>query len=103
MPSTFQTPGADIAANLASFRNLEVISGDGADPQGAAELIARAVGFVREQRKPALLAALTVPRLEGHSFQDNADLLQGRSVVGTRNGSRDPAARSCGTIRRRRS
>ncbi len=69
VPSTFQTPGADIAANLASFRNLEVISGDGTDPQGAADLIAQAVGFVRGERKPALLR-LTVPRLEGHSFQD---------------------------------
>ena len=40
VPSTFQTPGADIAANLASFKNLRVRSGDGADPAEAARLFA---------------------------------------------------------------
>jgi 2-oxoisovalerate dehydrogenase E1 component len=69
VPSRLQTPGGDIAANLASFRNLEVLSGDGTTPHEAATLIRQAVSFVRNQRKPALLR-LTVPRLEGHSFQD---------------------------------
>ena len=69
VPSTFQTPGADIAANLGSFRQLQILSGDGADPESAARLIDEAVTSVREQRKPVLLR-LTVPRLEGHSFQD---------------------------------
>ena len=69
VPSAFQTPGADIAANLGSFRQLQVLSGDGADPETAARLIDVAVTGVREQRRPALLR-LTVPRLEGHSFQD---------------------------------
>jgi 2-oxoisovalerate dehydrogenase E1 component len=69
VPSTFQTPGADIAANLASFGGLTVLSGDGTDPAGAARLIDEAVRHVREARTPALLR-LTVPRLEGHSFQD---------------------------------
>jgi 2-oxoisovalerate dehydrogenase E1 component len=69
VPSTFQTPGADIAANLASFGGLTVLSGDGTDPGEAARLIDEAVAHVREARAPALLR-LTVPRLEGHSFQD---------------------------------
>jgi 2-oxoisovalerate dehydrogenase E1 component len=69
VPSTLQTPGGDIAANLESFAGLEVLSGDGTDPDEAARLIERAVAHVRDRRGPALLR-LTVPRLEGHSFQD---------------------------------
>jgi len=69
VPSKLQTPGGDIAANLTSFRNLEIFSGDGTDPTQAAALSKEAVAFVRERRAPALLR-LTVPRLEGHSFQD---------------------------------
>ncbi|HEY4116011.1 MAG TPA: transketolase C-terminal domain-containing protein [Rhizomicrobium sp.] len=69
VPGQFQTPGSDIAANLASFRGLNILSGDGTNPAEAAALIKDAVGLVREQRAPALLR-LTVPRLEGHSFQD---------------------------------
>jgi len=69
VPSNLQTPGADIAANLASFRGLRILSGDGTEPQEAASLVKDAVGFVRNERAPALLR-LTVPRLEGHSFQD---------------------------------
>ncbi|MBY0448340.1 MAG: hypothetical protein K2P95_06580, partial [Hyphomonadaceae bacterium] len=69
VPGHLQTPGADIAANLASFKGLRIISGDGADPEEAARLITEAVAFVRDARAPALLR-LTVPRLQGHSFQD---------------------------------
>lgn len=69
VPSTFQTPGGDIAANLASWRGLTIFSGDGTDPAEAARLVDAAVGHVRERRAPALLR-LTVPRLQGHSFQD---------------------------------
>ena len=69
VPSSFQTPGGDIAANLASFRGLEVISGDGTEPAEASQLIDRAVTHVRERKGPCLLR-LTVPRLQGHSFQD---------------------------------
>jgi 2-oxoisovalerate dehydrogenase E1 component len=67
--SELQTPGADIAANLAAFRNLIVLDGDGTQPQEAAELTARAVARVREERRPVLLR-LTMPRLCGHSAQD---------------------------------
>ncbi|MGA9583155.1 MAG: transketolase C-terminal domain-containing protein [Allosphingosinicella sp.] len=69
VPSSFQTPGGDIAKNLASFGNLAIFAGDGTDPAEAAGLIERAVGHVRSGKGPALLR-LTVPRLQGHSFQD---------------------------------
>src|SRR5690349_14246703 len=69
VPSQYQTPGKDIAANLAGFSGLTIFNGDGTDPQEAAKLVHVAVQHVRRQRAPALLR-LTVPRLEGHSFQD---------------------------------
>jgi len=69
VPSSFQTPGGDIARNLASFGNLAIFAGDGTDPAEAAGLIERAVDHVRGGKGPALLR-LTVPRLQGHSFQD---------------------------------
>ena len=69
VPSTFQTPGGDIASNLESFQGLHVLSGDGSKPQESALLISEAVDYVRERKGPCLLR-LRVPRLEGHSFQD---------------------------------
>ena len=69
VPSEYQTPGKDIAANLASFYGLTIFNGDGTDPVEAAKLIQDAVNHVRTQRAPTLLR-LKVPRLEGHSFQD---------------------------------
>jgi 2-oxoisovalerate dehydrogenase E1 component len=69
VPSEYQTPGKDIAANLASFAGLTIFNGDGTDPVEAAQLVSEAVRHVRKQRKPALLR-LSVPRLEGHSAQD---------------------------------
>jgi 2-oxoisovalerate dehydrogenase E1 component len=69
VPSEYQTPGKDIAANLASFSGLTILNGDGTDPVEAATLVDRAVGLVREHQAPVLLR-LTVPRLEGHSAQD---------------------------------
>jgi 2-oxoisovalerate dehydrogenase E1 component len=69
VPSTLQTPGADIAANLASFKNLHVLSGDGTEPAEAARLIKQALAHVRGRKGPAFLR-LTVPRLQGHSAQD---------------------------------
>src|SRR6187399_420164 len=67
VPSEYQTPGKDIAANLASFSGLTVLNGDGTDPDEAARLVKDAVRHVRSKRAPALLR-VTVPRLEGHSF-----------------------------------
>jgi 2-oxoisovalerate dehydrogenase E1 component len=69
VPSSFQTPGGDIAKNLAAFGNLAIFAGDGTDPAEAGELIERAIDHVRGGRGPALLR-LAVPRLQGHSFQD---------------------------------
>src|ERR671921_1642490 len=39
VPSTYQTPGQDIAANLASFTGLTIFNGDGTDPVEAARLV----------------------------------------------------------------
>jgi 2-oxoisovalerate dehydrogenase E1 component len=69
VPSTYQTPGGDIAKNLANFSGLHVLSGDGTEPAEAARLLSEAVKHVRGRKGPVLLR-LTVPRLQGHSFQD---------------------------------
>jgi 2-oxoisovalerate dehydrogenase E1 component len=68
-PGWLQTPGCNIAENLASFKGLRVLDGDGTDPVQASALIDEAVAHVRGGGGPALLR-LTVPRLQGHSFQD---------------------------------
>src|SRR5215204_4350931 len=47
VPSEYQTPGKDIAANLASFAGLTIVNGDGTEPEEAARLITQAVGHVR--------------------------------------------------------
>ncbi|MBX9929594.1 MAG: pyruvate dehydrogenase [Gemmatimonadaceae bacterium] len=65
-----QTPGGNIAANLASFTNLRVSEGDGTDPAQTAALLADAVAHVRGGEGPALVR-LTVPRLNSHSGPDN--------------------------------
>jgi 2-oxoisovalerate dehydrogenase E1 component len=87
VPSTVQTPGGDIAANLKSFKNLHVISGDGTIPEEAARLAAEAVRHVRSRRGPALLR-LTVPRLEGHSFQDTQTYKPAETIAAEN--ARDP-------------
>jgi len=69
VPSQHQTPGGNIAANLAGFRGLRVFDGDGSDPLAAAGLIETAVAGVRSGAGPALIR-LVVPRLSGHSGQD---------------------------------
>jgi 2-oxoisovalerate dehydrogenase E1 component len=67
---TLQTPGGNIAANLASFGNLLVRDGDGTDPDQTARLFHEVVGHVRGGAGPALVH-LTVPRLSSHSGPDN--------------------------------
>jgi 2-oxoisovalerate dehydrogenase E1 component len=69
VPASLQTPGGNIAANLRSFANLNVIEGDGCDPVDAARCVCLAVEHVRGGNGPALLR-LNVPRLSGHSGQD---------------------------------
>jgi 2-oxoisovalerate dehydrogenase E1 component len=65
-----QTPGGNIARNLASFGNLFIRDGDGCDPAAAATLLAEVVDHVRSGVGPALIR-LTVPRLSSHSGPDN--------------------------------
>jgi 2-oxoisovalerate dehydrogenase E1 component len=65
-----QTPGGDIARNLASFANLFVRNGSGTDPHEASGLLHEAVTHVRSGQGPALVR-LTVPRLCSHSGPDN--------------------------------
>lgn len=69
VPAHFQTPGGNIAENLASFGNLALWDGDGTQPERAASLIRSAVDHVRGGAGPGLLR-LRVPRLSGHSGQD---------------------------------
>lgn len=66
----FQTPGGNIAKNLANFSDLLVLDGDGADPAEADALISQAVDHVRRRVSPVLLR-LAVPRICGHSGADN--------------------------------
>ncbi|MGD8517282.1 MAG: thiamine pyrophosphate-dependent enzyme [Anaerolineae bacterium] len=70
VPGDCQTPGGNIAANLAHFPNLHTLDGDGTDPAEAAALITEAVRHVREREGPCLLR-LRVPRLLGHTFIDD--------------------------------
>ena len=65
-----QTPGGNIARNLASFSNLFVRDGDGTDPDETATLLTEVVGHVRSGNGPALIH-LTLPRLCSHSGPDN--------------------------------
>jgi 2-oxoisovalerate dehydrogenase E1 component len=65
-----QTPGANVAQNLASFRHLMVRDGDGCDPEESARLLGECVTHVRGGDGPALVR-LTVPRLSSHSGPDN--------------------------------
>ena len=69
VPSDLQTPGKNIAKNLASFQNLTVIDGDGTSPAETSFFAKQAVKKVRDREGPVLLR-LTVPRLMGHSAQD---------------------------------
>jgi 2-oxoisovalerate dehydrogenase E1 component len=68
--SDYQTPGGNIANNLYSFKNIRIFNGDGTDPEEAQDLLKQSVDYVREHNGPALIR-LTVPRLNGHSYQDN--------------------------------
>ncbi|MGH7655952.1 MAG: alpha-ketoacid dehydrogenase subunit alpha/beta [Gemmatimonadaceae bacterium] len=65
-----QTPGGDIAKNLASFGNLLVRQGDGTNPAESERLLREVVAHVRGGSGPALIR-LTVPRLSSHSGPDN--------------------------------
>jgi 2-oxoisovalerate dehydrogenase E1 component len=65
-----QTPGGNVARNLAAFSNLMVRDGDGTDAEESARLLKECVDAVRQGDGPALVR-LTVPRLSSHSGPDN--------------------------------
>jgi 2-oxoisovalerate dehydrogenase E1 component len=69
VPSLCQTPGGDIAANLAGYENLKTIDAEGVEPALTWNAIQEAVSFVRSEGGPCLLR-LRVPRLMGHTFVD---------------------------------
>jgi len=70
VPKDFQTPGGNIAENLASFKNLTILTGSGTEPQECAKLVAKSVNAVRAGTGPVLLK-LDVPRLQGHTFGED--------------------------------
>jgi len=90
VPADFQTPGGNIAANLAAYKDLKMLNGDGTQPEEAWNLIQRAVAHVRSGAGPCLLR-LQVPRLLGHTFIDD----QSYKSEGTRSdeAKRDPLPR----------
>ena len=69
VPSTVQTPGGNIARNLASFGGLKMIEADSQNVGETASAIHDAVAEVREGRGPVMIR-LVMPRLSGHSGQD---------------------------------
>lgn len=69
VPAQLQTPHGNIAANLASYGNLEIFECDGTEPRQAAQTIFDAVRYVREQG--TALARLRVPRLQGHTYGED--------------------------------
>lgn len=89
VPSVFQTPGGNIAENLASYKNLYVLEGDGTDPADASAKIDKAVSLVRAGA-PCLLR-LTVPRLQGHSPFDHQSYKS--NEIRQREAARDPFPR----------
>lgn len=69
VPSTVQTPGGNIAHNLAGFRNLRILEADTTQIEFTAQTVIEAVKALRIGSGPALLR-LIMPRLSGHSGQD---------------------------------
>jgi 2-oxoisovalerate dehydrogenase E1 component len=90
VPTDVQTPGGDIAKNLAAYKNLYILDGDGCDPQQTATYLARAIQHIREGHGPALVR-LTVPRLSGHSGQDTQTYKSEQEIADEK--SRDPLPR----------
>src|SRR6185437_974942 len=87
VPGLQQTPGGNIANNLASFRNLRVWDGDGTEPADTQRCLSGALAAARGDRAPALVR-LSVPRLSGHSGQDS-QAYKGEQILAAERG-RDP-------------
>jgi 2-oxoisovalerate dehydrogenase E1 component len=90
VPSDMQTPGGNIAANLASFKNIQVLDGDGTHPPKTLELISQAVEYVRSGKGPCLLR-LQIPRLSGHTFIDDQTYKSSEQLA--EEAQRDPLVR----------
>jgi len=90
VPTEVQTPGGNIAKNLASFNNLYILDGDGSDPRQTATYLAKAIQHIREGHGPALVR-LRVPRLSGHSGQDTQTYKSEIQIAEEK--SRDPLPR----------
>ncbi|MGB5290384.1 MAG: transketolase C-terminal domain-containing protein, partial [Lysobacterales bacterium] len=90
VPTEVQTPGGNIANNLAAFQNLFILDGNGSDPVQTATYLSRAVQHIREGHCPALVR-LTVPRLSGHSGQDTQKYKTELQIATEK--SRDPLPR----------
>jgi len=86
-----QTPGGNIARNLASFENLFIRDGNGCDPDETARLLGEVVEHVRAGNGPALIH-LTVPRLSSHSGPDNQKGYRTEAEIAA-DMSRDPLPR----------
>ena len=70
VPSVFQTPKGNIIKNLESFENLNIFSPKENDYLDISKQICLAFSYARDHKGPALIR-VKVPRLSGHSFQDN--------------------------------
>ena len=90
VPSVLQTPGGNIAKNLASFKGVFVLEGEGTNPETCAQKIEQAVHHVRSGRGPCLLR-LSVVRLCGHSFSDHQQY-KSHETIESEN-ARDPLVR----------
>src|SRR6204780_1032632 len=85
-----QTPGGNIARNLASFRGPGILDGTGSDPLAAAALIEDAVAGVRSGEGPALRRRV-VPRLSGRSGQDSQTYKSAEEIAAEK--ARDPLSK----------
>ena len=88
VPGDFQTPGGNIAENLASFGNLQIYQGSGTDPERTPELVHMAVAHVRAG-KGACLLRVEVPRLTGHTFGEDQSAYKTKRQIAAEH-KRDP-------------
>jgi 2-oxoisovalerate dehydrogenase E1 component len=90
VPAQLQTPGGNIAANLAAYGNLKIFECDGTNPGAAAETIHDAVRHVRA--RGVALARLRVPRLQGHTYGEDQRAYKSETLL-EQERARDPVSR----------
>jgi len=88
VPRDMQSPGGDISKNLASFKNLKILTGSGTKPSESARLIKEAVDYVRSGKGTCLIR-LDVPRLMGHTFGEDQSAYKSKKQIDEEK-SRDP-------------